>query len=442
MRSNLLLNRLVIFIIIALMAGCSASQSGIISQVITRQYVQKTLAFLSSDDMKGRDAFGNEIRVAGRHIATEFGRAGLQPIPGENDFIQEISLFQSEATSGSIEIGNERIPASEVVVMTESNFLQTALDGNWEIVRVAKGENLFNAYRQLRSAEKNAILLADTSHRVQFNRLKSFGSRFMKNGHSKVVALTATPNASNVRLNLGIRVKETVIENIVGMLPGKSRPDEMVVFSAHYDHIGIGKPNEKGDSIYNGANDNASGTTGLLALAHYYGQLKNNERPIIFAAFTAEESGGYGSQYFSRQLNPDKIVALVNIEMIGTDSKWGKNSLYMTGYDKSSLGKIMSSELENCGKKNCVFRIYPDPYPDQNLFYRSDNATLARLGVPAHTVSTSKMDSEPHYHKASDEISTLDLDNMTMVIRGIAEASKSIISGQATPTRVEVENLQ
>ncbi|HSU29339.1 MAG TPA: hypothetical protein VLJ68_13220, partial [Chitinophagaceae bacterium] len=81
------------------------------------------------------------------------------------------------------------------------------------------------------------------------------------------------------------------------------------------------------------------------------------------------------------------------------------------------------------------------PYTTQRLFYRSDNATLARLGVPAHTISTSKMDNEPNYHKVTDEIGTLDLENMAMIIRSIAVSAKSIISGKDTPTRVKPEVL-
>ena len=85
---------------------------------------------------------------------------------------------------------------------------------------------------------------------------------------------------------------------------------------------------------------------------------------------------------------------------------------------------------------------HPDPYPDQQLFYRSDNATLARLGVPAHTISTAKMDSEPHYHKASDHVETLDLENMALIIKSIALSSTSIVAGKETPTRVKKEDLQ
>lgn len=218
--------------------------------------------------------------------------------------------------------------------------------------------------------------------------------------------------------------------NVIGVLLGKSKPDEYVVFSAHYDHLGM--KNSGKDKVYNGANDDASGVTAVIELANYFKKLNNNERTIIFVAFTGEEVGGYGSSYFSKNINPNKVVALFNIEMIGTESKWGKNSAYITGFEKSDFGAILQSNL-----KNTNFKFYPDPYPAQQLFYRSDNATLAALGVPAHTISTSKMDDEPNYHKLSDEVSTLDLQNMTEIIKAIAISFQGIISGKETPSRLK-----
>ncbi|MEO5782689.1 MAG: M28 family peptidase [Ginsengibacter sp.] len=229
-------------------------------------------------------------------------------------------------------------------------------------------------------------------------------------------------------------MSESKLSNIVGVLPGKSRKDEYVIFSGHYDHLGIGKPDAKGDSTYNGANDDAAGTTAVMMLSEYFSQLKNNERTIIFVAFTAEEVGGYGSNYFSNQLDAEKVIAMFNIEMIGTESKWGTNSAYISGYEKSDFGKILQKNLADS-----KFHFEPDPYPEQKLFYRSDNATLAAMGVPAHTISTSKMDSEPNYHKQSDEIGTLDINNMAEIIKSIAISAKTIVNGKDTPSRVEKE---
>ncbi|MEO5776829.1 MAG: M20/M25/M40 family metallo-hydrolase [Flavobacterium sp.] len=225
------------------------------------------------------------------------------------------------------------------------------------------------------------------------------------------------------------KAKGKAANNVIGMLPGKSKPNEYVVFSAHYDHLGMDSSGD--DKVYNGANDDASGTTAVIALAKYFKELNSNERTIIFVAFTGEEVGGYGSKYFSKNINADDVVAMFNIEMIGTESKWNKNSAYITGFEKSDFGTILQKNL-----KGSNFNFYEDPYTDQHLFYRSDNATLAALGVPAHTISTSKMDSEANYHQLSDEVSTLDLDNMTEIIKSIAISSQSIISGKDTPSRV------
>ena len=101
------------------------------------------------------------------------------------------------------------------------------------------------------------------------------------------------------------------------------------------------------------------------------------------------------------------------------------------------MGVILQRNL-----KGTSFSFYPDPYTEQQLFYRSDNATLARLGVPAHTISTSKMDNEPNYHKASDEIGTLDIKNMAAIINAIALSSATIISGKDTPSRVDTTQLK
>lgn len=227
--------------------------------------------------------------------------------------------------------------------------------------------------------------------------------------------------------------------NVIGFIAGKSRPDEIVVFSAHYDHLGVedsakgkqGDRNKNKDKIYNGANDDASGVTALIQLAKYYQQRKDNERSIVFVAFSGEEAGGFGSQAFANSINPDQVVAMFNIEMIGTPSKWGNDSAYITGYDKSDFGAILQKNLQGSN-----FKFHPDPYLDKDLFYRSDNATLAAQGVPAHTISTSKMDNEPYYHTVADEIATLDIANMTAIIKAIALSATSIVNGDSTPTRI------
>lgn len=246
-------------------------------------------------------------------------------------------------------------------------------------------------------------------------------------GEFKRIGLTFYKELQSYRQDFLIKDKKA--NNVIGIIPGKSKPNEYVIFSGHYDHLGMKESGD--DKIFNGANDDASGITAVITLAEYFKKKNDNARTLIFVAFTGEETGGYGSAFFSNSINADEVVAMFNIEMIGTDSKWGKNSAYITGFERSDFGTILQKNLVGSG-----FNFYQDPYPQEQLFYRSDNARLAALGVPAHTISTSKMDVEPNYHKLSDEISTLDMDNMTEIIKSIAISSQTIISGKDTPSRV------
>ncbi|MGL2992404.1 M28 family peptidase [Flavobacterium sp. TSSA_36] len=251
-------------------------------------------------------------------------------------------------------------------------------------------------------------------------------STFIEN-EFKRIGLTYYKELPTYRQDFLIKGKKA--NNVIGIIPGKSKPNEYVIFSGHYDHLGM-KTSGK-DTIFNGANDDASGITAVITLAEYFKKKNDNERTLIFVAFTGEETGGYGSSFFSNAINADQVVAMFNIEMIGTESKWGRNSAYITGFERSDFGTILQKNLVGSG-----FNFYQDPYPQEQLFYRSDNARLAALGVPAHTISTSKMDVEPNYHKVSDEVNTLDMNNMTEIIKSIAISSQSIISGDATPSRV------
>lgn len=263
--------------------------------------------------------------------------------------------------------------------------------------------------------------------RAIFTRGIDSASAFIEKEFAKT-NLSFYQDLKNYRQDFSVDGKTA--NNVIAILPGKSKSDEFVIFSAHYDHLGLVADGK--DKVYNGANDDASGVTAILLLAKHFKELNYNERTLIFVAFTGEEVGGYGSRFFSKSIDADKVVAMFNIEMIGTESKWGKNSCYITGFEKSDFGTILQNNL-----KGSNFNFYPDPYTTEQLFYRSDNARLAALGVPAHTISTSKMDSEANYHKVSDEVSTLDLKNMTEVIKAIAISSDSIVKGIDTPTRVK-----
>jgi len=230
------------------------------------------------------------------------------------------------------------------------------------------------------------------------------------------------------------RTQEKIVSsNIIGVLEGKSKKEEVVIISAHYDHLGIRVKEGEIDSIYNGANDDASGVTGILALAEHFKKI-GNERTLVFAAFTAEEMGLIGSTHFGKGIEASKFVAGINLEMIGKTPSFGPNTAWLTGFERSDFGKIIQKNLVGTG-----YQLYPDPYKKFNLFFRSDNASLARLGVPSHTFSTTPIDVDEDYHQVSDEVETLDIVVITQTIQAVAVGTQSIISGVDTPTRVVLE---
>jgi hypothetical protein len=117
--------------------------------------------------------------------------------------------------------------------------------------------------------------------------------------------------------------------------------------------------------------------------------------------------------------------------MIGKPALEGPNTAWITGFDRSTFGRIFQEAVEGT-----EYEFYADPYPQLSLFYRSDNRTLAALGVPAHSISTTPIDVDPDYHQPTDEVETLDMAHLTNTIQAIARGAETIVSGEATPTRV------
>ncbi len=402
-----------------------------IGKIINAGEAERIESVLASDSMQGRKTFTPSIDKAADFISAEFKKAGLQYFGDLQSYRQPFTMLQSETVSASGKINNINIDSNNIVAITTDEDLNIDDKSGYTIVVIDSTPNLLRSAYKLITDHKKYLVLVSSLNDKNFSRLK-FLNRPSFDHQPPVVFVLTDEKPASWHFEIKNKITSSALANIVGVLPGKSRKNEYVIFSAHYDHLGVGKPDANGDSIYNGANDDAAGTTAVIMLARYFSKLNNNERTLIFVTFTAEEIGGFGSQYFSKQIDPEKTMAMFNIEMIGTESKWGENSAYITGYEKSDFGKILQQNLKGSG-----FHFEPDPYPKQNLFYRSDNATLAALGVPAHTISTSKMDNEPNYHKQSDEISTLDMKNMAEIIKAIAISSKTIVDGTDTPARVE-----
>jgi Zn-dependent M28 family amino/carboxypeptidase len=208
--------------------------------------------------------------------------------------------------------------------------------------------------------------------------------------------------------------------NVMGLLRGASKKDEFVIVSAHYDHIGTGRA-VGGDAINNGADDNATGTTGVLLLAEALMKLPAPKRSILFVCFTGEERGLLGSKAFcARPPVPlDKVAVVLNLEMLGRPEPGKQGKAWFTGVDFSDLAAIAAPVLQRGGVEVVEFA------DAKALFQQSDNYPFALAGVVAHSLSAGSLHAD--YHQPSDQVDKLDIPHMTTVIRGLLE----LVSDQA-----------
>lgn len=418
---------------------CCATISHAQKTVITKDKVDRILKALSADDKLGRSAMepvAMEKSIA--FIEGEFKRIGLEPLDGLRSFRQEFSHDMVNGITVALNVNNKDIPAEDIVVYSSRPQVQWA--SPVAVQRIRKTDNIMQVFRRSAQDSTDAVVLIDTAHSKTFNALRArFARKRILNSASKagskifILSTDTVLSALNVRVTQ--KIEKLIMTNVVGQIKAPNQTKESVIFSGHYDHLGI-QPAVDGDSIANGADDDASGTTAVIVLADHFKKQKDLKRNLIFVAFTAEEIGGYGARYFSSNLNPADIVAMFNIEMIGKLSKWGANSAFITGFERSDFGTILQENL-----KGTAFTFHPDPYISQNLFYRSDNATLARLGVPAHTISTDQIDTDELYHTVNDEFESIDTNNMTEIIRAIALSASSIVKGDVRPTRIDTSKV-
>ncbi|WP_105190592.1 M28 family metallopeptidase [Pseudoalteromonas sp. T1lg48] len=425
----------------ATLSACSSTDNALYFE---RTQLEQDISYLASDDLKGRKSFSAEIDVAADYIAQRFTSIGLQPMPGAKDFKQQFDLHSVTPKSVAITLNNQSITQERVAVVSQSAGFSWQQTDELTITHISADTDLREQLRELNQQGGNHLVLVDKAHEEVFARYQNYFNNGLtklelKDQGAMVLVLGHEGEVSELDVKVVNEVKTQQLTNVIGILPGKKKDADVVLFSAHYDHLGESKGDKhdhkneeesEQDTIYNGANDNASGTGAMLNLAQHYAHLGDNERTLMFAAFTAEEMGLIGSKHFATTQNPDTIAAMINIEMIGKPSPFGSGKLWMTGADKSDLQAVLNQSLP---QEN---HIQANPYPKLNLFYRSDNASLAGMGVPAHSFSSTDMANNDHYHTPKDELANLDFESIYKSVTLLAMASKPLVSAKATPSRV------
>ena len=211
--------------------------------------------------------------------------------------------------------------------------------------------------------------------------------------------------------------------NVLGVLRGSdpALASEIVIVGAHFDHVGI-RPAVNGDSIANGADDDASGTVAVMEAARIIAAGPRPRRTIVFAAFTGEEAGTLGVRWYAQHpIAPlDRHVADVQVEMIGRPdtAAGGPGKAWLTGFERSAMGPALAA---------AGLPVIADPRPTQRFFERSDNIVFARLGIVAHTLSSFGLHDE--YHTVNDEWDLVDFAHMTEVVNLAARAVRVIADG-------------
>jgi len=183
-------------------------------------------------------------------------------------------------------------------------------------------------------------------------------------------------------------IKKDVSKNVVALIPGTDQKDEYIIYSAHWDHLGVGRP-VNNDSIYNGAVDNASGTACLLAIAEAYKKMPPTKRSIVFIAVTAEEQGLLGSAFYAENPIYDPKKSVANINMDALASPGPMKDLTITGFGHSEMDEYAKTAAEQQGRY-----IIPDPDAEKGYFFRSDHFNFAKIGIPALYASGSHEDFE------------------------------------------------
>lgn len=396
---------------------------------ILEKDVQATIQFLASDVLMGRANGSTGIVKAATFIGEKYKAAGLQPLPGQAGYYIPFYLMtKNKKTPPAILGWNDKVlePASFLYLRQQPGHHAPLSLADFTVIELDSciSENILSDYATL----SGNILLWTSKKQPDSNQFLPDVIKIPAGGlHQDFLIVYADKEPDSLTLSAVPGYYNNTGYNVVGLLPGKAKVDEVLVFSAHYDHVGITSGSGK-DSIMNGANDDASGTTAVLALAEYFAMRGDNERTLMFCAFAGEEFGLVGSRDFVRHIKPEKIVANINIEMIGIP-QYGKNSIFITGANESYLPKLLYKGFKAAGVK-----VKAEPDTDKMLYMRSDNYAFAQAGVPAHTIMSSD-DDDRCYHRPCDEYDRIDVAHLIKVIRGIAKAAEQIIKGEVKVKR-------
>jgi hypothetical protein len=414
---------------------------------ISAQSLRGHLSFIASDLLEGRSTPSRGLDLAAEYIASQFRRAGLEPV-GDDGYFQTATLIQREpnwdgfemtVTSGAKTLRIEKneaylLPDSALnlrdvpIIVADQNTPAAATRGKVVFAANPRGRGNFDQPALVISANPNF----PSGPQIRDPEAGPGRGGAFVNKPDLAVFLKENPDA-RVSIHMAAPIEKPVkVHNVAGLLRGSDPKlsDTYVMLTAHYDHLGTRTTGD--DKIFNGANDDGSGTVSVMEIAGAIAALNPHPaRSILFMTFFGEERGLVGSRYYGRHpLVPlAKTVADLNLEQIGrTDATDGPQigTASITGYDFSELPGILADAGKIAGVK-----VYKNEEASDAYFARSDNQALADVGIPAHTLCVAF--DYPDYHKVSDHWEKVDYGNMAKVDRAVALALLHVASSAAPP---------
>lgn len=440
-------------------AASEAAETQAALDRISAQSMRGHLSFLASDLLEGRSSPSRGLDIAAEYIAAQFRRIGLEEA-GDDGYFQTAKMATQEQSKQGWRImvqlhGKEFALkdddaagiAGKAVELSSIRVFKVMKDGDitpdLENAAVLMDTNSRSLLRKVRAAKPAAIVTISSRKRRFPARLTEAGSErsalvqvYVKNDEWSRMYETLPVGRTEAKISLtapGPAETPALLRNVVGVLRGSDPVlrDTYIFLTAHYDHIGV-RSDGDGDRIYNGANDDGSGTVSVMEIAAALGSMEHRpKRSIVFMTVFGEEKGLIGSQYYGKHpIFPfAKTVANFNLEQLGrTDDLAGAQAgtASITGLTYSDLGKTLSDAGEKTG-----IRIREDEKRSDEFFARSDNLSFAEKGVPAHTIGVAF--EFPDYHEVGDEWRKIDYTNMAKVDRMIATALLMVANSAVAP---------
>lgn len=391
---------------------------------LAEEAVTKTIRFIASDEMAGRDTPSSGLDRAADWLAAELKAVGLEGGGKDGSFFHEWTLTGTRVDSAAVKVSVKSADGKSVELKPKDDvrvwFGANGFNGeDTPVLRAKLGDKQLTGrigaqYPVLIEIPKTSPIwaVADGQRVGPAGRGASQPFLLVREGVLPEGDLTATidvPKSEKVSVT---------VRNVVAMIRGSEKPDEFVLYSAHYDHIGISLGSAT-DVIFNGADDDGTGTTAVCQIAKAFALAKERpKRSVMFAFFSGEEKGLKGSQAFAETppVPLEKIVVNLNLEMLGRPPAENRKKLWITGREYSDFEKILAEGLDGTGVGLWTFEM------QGQLFRQSDNYSLARKGVIAHSISSSSLHED--YHGLKDEADRIDTEHLATVIGAIYRAGR------------------